>query len=247
MMAGEAGGNLNNGGGPEGSLKPSNATTAANAGKSYLKRYPYLFVRENDQTDYFCTLCDAYLREDELQSHLFDGHQAENISNFFVRVLSPSSSDKGILFQQLQRHVHICVVCWAKIPEPKDCASHRLACRADNSDGGGGGPDTTGLAPSVSPPQNVISTPDIANLLNRGASPAGSNCSADGDLIMNGTNGSSRSQSPPVTAPDVIIDQHRMIMRNGGGGRRGAASRRFSGKNAYSGHRYIKEQYLQAK
>ena len=34
---------------------------------------------------------------------------------------------------------------------------------------------------------------------------------------------------------------------DGGGGRRGAASRRFSGKNAYSGHRYIKEQYLQAK
>ena len=33
-----------------------------------------------------------------------------------------------------------------------------------------------------------------------------------------------------------------------GGGRRGAAlSRRFSGKNAYAGHRYIKEQYLQAK
>ena len=227
MMAGEACGNLNNGGGPEGSLKPSTAATANAAGKSYLKRYPYLFVRENDQTDYFCTLCDAYLREDELQSHLFDGHQAENISNFFVRVLSPSSSDKGILFQQLQRHVHICVVCWAKIPEPKDCASHRLACRADNSgdgSGGGGGPDTS-LASSLSPPQNVISTPDIANLLNRGSSPAGSNCSADDDLVMNGTNGSSRSQSPPVTAPDVIIDQHRMIMRNGGGGRRAGNAR----------------------
>ena len=75
MMAGEAGGNLNNGDGgepSEGSLKPPIAatTTAAAAGggggsadKSYLKRYPYLFVRENDQTDYFCTLCDAYLRE----------------------------------------------------------------------------------------------------------------------------------------------------------------------------------------
>ena len=74
MMAGEAGVNLNNGGGgepSEDSLKPPTAatTTATAAGgggsadKSYLKRYPYLFVRENDQTDYFCTLCDAYLRE----------------------------------------------------------------------------------------------------------------------------------------------------------------------------------------
>ena len=30
---------------------------------NYLKSYPYLFVRESDQTDYFCTLCDAYLKE----------------------------------------------------------------------------------------------------------------------------------------------------------------------------------------
>ena len=72
-MAGEVGVNLNNGEPSEDSLKPPTAatTTAAAAGargggsadKSYLKRYPYLFVRENDQTDYFCTLCDAYLRE----------------------------------------------------------------------------------------------------------------------------------------------------------------------------------------
>lgn len=38
---------------------------------SYLKSYPYLFVRETDQTDYFCTLCDSYLKEDDLQAHLF--------------------------------------------------------------------------------------------------------------------------------------------------------------------------------
>ena len=172
--------------------------------------------------------------QDELQSHLFDGHQAENITNFFVRVLSSSSAspDKGILFQQLQRHVHICVVCWAKIPEPKDCAAHRLSCRADNGDGGGigigagGGTDNSG---SVSPPQNVISTPDIANLLQRGSSPGGgSSCSADGDLVMNGTNGSSRSHSPSAlaAAPDVILDQHRMMMRNGiaAAGRKGAVA-----------------------
>ena len=76
MMAGEAGVNLNNGSGgepSEDSLKPPTAATSTataaggggggSADKSYLKRYPYLFVRENDQTDYFCTLCDAYLRE----------------------------------------------------------------------------------------------------------------------------------------------------------------------------------------
>ena len=63
--------------------------------KNYLKGYPYLFVRESDQTDYFCTLCDAFLKEEELQAHLFDGHQAEDYSNYFVRVvvgLKPNSS-----------------------------------------------------------------------------------------------------------------------------------------------------------
>ena len=54
---------------------------------NYLKGYPYLFVRESDQTDYFCTLCDAFLKEEELQAHLFDGHQAEDCSNYFVRVV----------------------------------------------------------------------------------------------------------------------------------------------------------------
>lgn len=59
---------------------------------NYLKGYPYLFVRESDQTDYFCTLCDAFLKEEELQAHLFDGHQAEDCSNYFVRVNTNASA-----------------------------------------------------------------------------------------------------------------------------------------------------------
>ena len=59
---------------------------------NYLKGYPYLFVRETDQTDYFCTLCDAFLKEEELQAHLFDGHQAEDCGNYFVRVVAEQST-----------------------------------------------------------------------------------------------------------------------------------------------------------
>ena len=68
---------------------------------NYLKGYPYLFVRESDQTDYFCTLCDAFLKEEELQAHLFDGHQAEDCSNYFVRVIAeqnPSGQKKWVSF-----------------------------------------------------------------------------------------------------------------------------------------------------
>ena len=46
---------------------------------NYLKSYPYLFVRETDQTDYFCTICEQSLTEDQLQTHLFDTHCAENL------------------------------------------------------------------------------------------------------------------------------------------------------------------------
>ena len=31
------------------------------------------------QTDYFCTVCEESLKEEELQSHLFEGHSAENL------------------------------------------------------------------------------------------------------------------------------------------------------------------------
>ena len=53
---------------------------------NYPKSYPYLFVRETDQTDYFCTVCEESLTEDQLQSHLFDTHSAENLQ------VSPQSS-----------------------------------------------------------------------------------------------------------------------------------------------------------
>ena len=61
---------------------PSSGTGRPN----YLKSYPYLFVRETDQTDYFCTVCEESLTEDQLQSHLFDTHSAENLQ------VSPHSS-----------------------------------------------------------------------------------------------------------------------------------------------------------
>ena len=55
------------------------AATSPASRPSYLKSYPYLFVRETDQTDYFCTVCEESLKEDQLQSHLFETHSAENL------------------------------------------------------------------------------------------------------------------------------------------------------------------------
>ena len=63
----------NSGGG--GPMSPA----SAGGRPSYLKSYPYLFVRETDQTDYFCTVCEESLKEDQLQSHLFETHSAENL------------------------------------------------------------------------------------------------------------------------------------------------------------------------
>ena len=57
----------------------SPAAAGGGARPSYLKSYPYLFVRETDQTDYFCTVCEECLKEDQLQSHLFETHSAENL------------------------------------------------------------------------------------------------------------------------------------------------------------------------
>ena len=58
---------------------------------SYLKSYPYLFVRETDQTDYFCTVCEESLKEDQLQSHLFEGHSAENLQVIYL-IINPHNS-----------------------------------------------------------------------------------------------------------------------------------------------------------
>ena len=36
-------------------------------------------TQPSPQTDYFCTVCEESLKEEELQSHLFEGHSAENL------------------------------------------------------------------------------------------------------------------------------------------------------------------------
>ena len=60
-------------------VNPSSPGSVTEGRPNYLKSYPYLFVRETDQTDYFCTVCEESLTEDQLQSHLFDTHSAENL------------------------------------------------------------------------------------------------------------------------------------------------------------------------
>jgi hypothetical protein len=54
--------------------------------KNYLKGYPYLFVRESDQTDYFCTLCDAFLKEEELQVRTTKKHRKSLMTAFLVDI-----------------------------------------------------------------------------------------------------------------------------------------------------------------
>ena len=144
--------NNNNNGSNSGGSSSSDGTTAAKKpSPSYLKGYPYLFVRETDQvcrllrttvicqaalcnntketlfqTDYFCTLCEEYLREDELQPHLFgEPHRAETCDNSFVRVTATGGQ------QSRSKFVYICVVCWAKIVSPEELLNHRKCCRVD--------------------------------------------------------------------------------------------------------------------
>ena len=64
---------------PDGNGEVDASKSSVSTNANYLKSYPYLFVRETDQTDYFCTICEASLKEQQLQSHLFDGHSAENL------------------------------------------------------------------------------------------------------------------------------------------------------------------------
>ena len=68
---------------------------------SYLKSYPYLFVRETDQTDYFCTVCEECLTEDQLQSHLFETHCAEN---------QPVGEKRIFIFSVLKRFIHYRII-----------------------------------------------------------------------------------------------------------------------------------------
>ena len=81
------------------------------------------------QTDYFCTLCEEYLREEALQPHLFQGpHRAETFDNSFVRVTAPAPSATS---PTKSRFVYICVVCWAKIVSPEELLNHRKTCKVD--------------------------------------------------------------------------------------------------------------------
>ena len=189
-----------------------NASSSVN--QNYLKSYPYLFVRETDQTDYFCTLCDTYLKEEELQGHLFDGHSAETVENSFVRVATSSTTSEAStrsLFIQKKRYVYICVVCWAKIPDSRSTASHRQACKADptppsedRADLIENGTSSAASGVPLSPPANIVSEPDIANILSNAAnafasaspSPNGSKSNSRGGDMSNGRN------SPA----DLVID-----------------------------------------
>ena len=77
------------------------------------------------------SVCDSYLKEGELQKHLFDYHRAQTLDEYFVKINSSSSGgSSGTLY--------ICVVCWAKIPTLADMASHRNTCKIDQHNGTGG-------------------------------------------------------------------------------------------------------------
>ena len=88
-MAGVAVDTMSNGPGP---VSPRSAGHRP----SYLKSYPYLFVRETDQTDYFCTVCEESLKEDQLQSHLFETHSAENLQ---VIITLKHNNIRGVLLK----------------------------------------------------------------------------------------------------------------------------------------------------
>ena len=189
---------------------------------SYLKSYPYLFVRESDQTDYFCTICDAYLKEEQLQSHLFDGHRAEGLSEYFVQVCIDNNATGNVSsvtqgrFPK-KRYLYICVVCWAKITNAGDMAVHRKTCKTDicnnsNNDSpamavlSGKNNSKRGSANSIiqeGEPTNVVSTPDIPTLMidsdNEGSA-------TPGTQIYNGDGRQNDSPSPASSQCSLIID-----------------------------------------
>ena len=58
---------------------------------NYLKGYPYLFVRETDQTNYFCTICDGFLKEEELQVSVESSSPGRKQLRLFFRLLRASA------------------------------------------------------------------------------------------------------------------------------------------------------------
>jgi len=156
---------------------------------SYLKSYPYLFVRETDQTDYFCTVCEESLKEEELQSHLFEGHSAENLQDYFVRVC-PDKSKGGPLRTDKPRYLYICVVCWAKLPSLTEMRGHRMTCKVNFGDG----EDREGEGDGEV--EGVVSTPDIPTMIEEQNESNGHTAGRNGGA----------SPAPYFPHPEVIID-----------------------------------------
>lgn len=109
---------------PAAALRPS-ALGLPQHSVQYLKSYPYLFVRETDQSHYFCTLCESYLKQEQLHSHLFQDHSARGVQDFFVKVSTPQLGGAGKRKAQAGASVHVCVICWAKLVKWEDAVGHR--------------------------------------------------------------------------------------------------------------------------
>jgi len=160
---------------------------------SYLKSYPYLFVRETDQTDYFCTVCEESLKEDQLQSHLFEGHSAENLQDYFVRVCPEG---QGKTWFGPKKYLYICVVCWAKMNNIQDMHGHRESCKVNF------GEDSNDNTMDDTEPLSVVSTPDIPTMILED----NENETIENTNGHSKMNGNYRSSTPPFPHPEVIID-----------------------------------------
>lgn len=57
------------------------------------------------------------------------GHRAENLDDFFVRVSDPTAHS---IFKNTS--LYICVVCWAKISSASETVTHRKSCKVDPSE-----------------------------------------------------------------------------------------------------------------
>jgi len=117
---------------------------------SHLAAYPYLFVRETDQTDYFCTVCEKTLGETELQTHLFDGHSATDTKDSFVR-LQPNRLGSGGKSRLL-----VCVICWAKMSSDVEMLNHREVCKSSYAE--------DNEQRESADPTSIITTPDIHDM-----------------------------------------------------------------------------------
>ncbi|TRY61788.1 hypothetical protein TCAL_14958 [Tigriopus californicus] len=162
----------------------SPSSVESNRDDNYLKAYPYLFVRDSNQSDYFCTLCDNYVPESELHSHLFESHKAEDIEGSFVRICS-EEANRGYFIQR--QFLNVCIICWAKIPKLQHTDKHRVECKPPLSRN------------EESPPYDSIkieSTPDISSLLNHNQT----------DMNGHGLNGNSMGGGSPYHHSNLVID-----------------------------------------